>query len=291
MATLREHWHGKSRVRVLKRTIQGSTHNVLELTVAIQLWGDTSHVFLNGDNTDLVATDTMKNTVYCVAKTTNYDSLEQYGLALSQHFLSNYPVLSKVQVNIREHPWIRLETKSGPHQHGFTRDRNDYHIGCVVRDRSSVTVSSGIRDLVVLKTTQSGFVGFKRDKYTLLPEVTDRFLATNVSADWTYTVTPDSKTQFNAIYESVRSSLVDTFFGPPNTGVYSKSVQETMFKMGEAVLKSVANVANVALDMPNIHFLPVPQLASHGLKWENDIFNPTDEPHGTIGATVTRSKM
>jgi len=285
------HSHGKARVRLLKTNKTSETHKVLELTVDITLWGDYDRVYTHGDNTGLIATDTMKNTVYVIAKKTKFDSLESYGLQLTNHFLKTYPMLSAVKVELQEHPWARAEVGGQPHQHGFVRARSDYHTASIHRTRQSVQVESGIKDLVVLKTTQSGFVGFFRDQNTSLPECEDRLLSTSVSADWRYTLTPDEGTDFNAVFESVRAALLEEFFGDPKRGVYSKSVQESMFKMGSAVLDAVSSVADVTLDMPNIHFLPVRTLANHGLKWTGEIHQPTSEPHGTICATVQRSRL
>lgn len=293
MASLKDHWHGKAQVRLLKTDKTSDTHKVLELTVGITLWGDYDRVYTAGDNTGLVATDTMKNTVYVIAKKTKFDSLESYGLKLSAHFLEKYPMLNAVKVDLQEHPWARVEVGGQPHQHGFVRARSDYHTANVHRTRQGnvVQVESGIRNMVVLKTTQSGFVGFLKDQNTSLPDIPDRLLSTSVSADWRYTTTPGEDTDFNSIFEVVRASLLDTFFGPANTGVYSKSVQETMFKMGSDVLKAVSSVADVTLDMPNIHFLPVRSLSNHGLEWTGEVHLPTSEPHGTICATVQRSRL
>lgn len=291
MASLPSHWHGKSRVRVLKRSIQGAQHSILEITVDIKLWGDYEHVYTRGDNSELVATDTMKNTVYVVAKTTQFNSLEQYGMLLTNHFLSKYPVLHEVEVTLKEHPWERVNIDGKAHQHGFVKTRLDYHAAKIRRTRSSLSVQSSLRDLVVLKTTQSGFVGFLRDENTSLPEVTDRLLSSSISADWTYAVTPTLDTDFNLVYETIRAVFLKTFFGPADRGVYSKSVQETMYTMGNAVLAAVSEIPEITLDMPNIHYLPLRSLTNHGLEWSGEVHMPTDEPHGTIGATVARSRL
>ncbi len=239
----------------------------------------------------MVATDTMKNTVYVIAKTTDYNSLEQYGLAFTEHFLKTYPILTEVKVDLKEHPWVRYEVEGKGHSHGFVRGSTDYHVAAIHRTRDGVSVCSGIRDLMVLKTTQSGFVGFKKDIYTLLPEVTDRLFASNVAGDWTYSVTPPMTTDFNTIFRTVRTTLLTSFFGPTDSGVYSPSVQATMYEMGQVVLRNVAAVAQVSLTMPNIHFLPVHSLSQHGLQWSGDVFLPTDEPHGNITSTLVRARL
>lgn len=287
---LKQHWHGKSRVRVLKTFKQTEQHSVLELTVNIRLWGEYDNVYTKGDNSGLVATDTMKNTVYIVAKTTEFDSIESYALILTDHFLKKYPMLYKVEVVVRGHPWVRASIGGQPHSHGFVRERTDYRVATATRTRDSIQLSAGIRDLVVLKTTQSGFKGFLHDENTSLPDCDDRLLSTSISVDYTFAKAA-SGADFNAVSARVRDTLLSAFFGPADTGVYSNSVQETMYQMGNKVLSAVAGIDDVVLDMPNIHFLPVRSLANHGLEWTGEVHMPTDEPHGTICATISRSKL
>lgn len=166
----------------------------------------------SGDNTGLVATDTIKNTVYVVAQQTSFDSLELYGLHLTKHFLDTYPMLTKVEADLKEHPWTRAIVGREPHTHGFERTRGDWHVAAVTRTRDDVSITAGLRNLVVLKTTQSGFSKFLHDKYTTLPDIEDRLLSTAVSADWRYLST-DPTLDFNGFVELVRTTLLETFFG------------------------------------------------------------------------------
>jgi len=111
-------------------------------------------------------------------------------------------------------------------------------------------------------------------------------LATNVSATWLYS-TP-SGVDFHASAAKVRKTLLDTFFGDARLGVYSYSVQQTLHDMGVAVLTNVPQVQEIKLELPNIHFLPYNHLDNLKSKFDKDIFLPTDEPHGTIHATIAR---
>lgn len=293
LGELANHWHGKARVRMLKTTKTDKMHQVLELTCRITLWGAYDHVYTKGDNTDLVATDTMKNTVYIVAQKHGFSCLEQFGLLLTKHFLDKYSMLNSVKVELQQHTWQRVVVDGKEHTHGFMRARNDYPRAEIHRTRGEETkISSGIVDLVVLKTTKSGFQGFLRDENTSLPETDDRLLSTSVAADWTYTTDMGLETDYNEIHDKVRTALIESFFGPADGGTYSNSVQETLFQMANKVLAKVPAIKDITLDMPNIHFLPLKtMMTSHGLGWTGEVHLPTDEPHGTICATVRRSKL
>lgn len=263
-------------------------------------------VFLNGDNSPVVATDTCKNTVYILAKRYDFDSIEDFGMIICRHFLNEYPkFVNKLSVKIIKDNWQRISTcdssgKISPHKHSFKRFGPEQFYTVVVGKRSpsqsiSLAVTSGIRNLDILKTTQSGFEGFHRDKYTSLPESNDRLLGTSATVEWEFTPKSLSlsKINFNQISGSVVKSLLDTFSGPSDVGVYSASVQQTLYDMGKAVLEKESRLEKVILEMPNIHNIPFP-LENYGLSNKDhtglpSIFFPIDEPHGMIKAVVQRS--
>ena len=184
-----------------------------------------------------------------------------------------------------------LQVQGRPHSHGFVRGATDYAIATVTRSRSSphISVVSGIRDVIILKTTMSGFAGFLKDENTSLPDTTDRTVATNVSADWTYVSTPNANLDFCGLHTRVRTALLDEFYGEADKGTFSASVQQTLYKMGQQVITKEQKIDSINLNMPNIHFLPCKLLANHGLKWTGEVHIPTNDPNGTINATVQRS--
>lgn len=309
--------HGKGRVRLVKvnRNKSDGTHDIMQLSVQLLLEGDgMDEVFLTGNNRKCVATDTCKNTVYVVAHNNEFESIEEYGILLAKHFLDTYPsIVNKISIQIVKDRWERLiapdtKGKMGPHNHTFKRvgpNRPYTHVQAERRRHSgtNISVQSGFRNLEILKTTQSGFEGFHRDQYTSLPEASDRLLATSMDAEWTYqpmTNLNESgigrflKTGFNKVAAGMEVALVNTFAGPSDTGVYSNSVQQTLYDMGTAALKSDTGslVQKITLEMPNIHNIAFP-LEKYNLKNADHTGNPTiffpiDEPHGMIKAEVVR---
>ncbi|XP_012459159.1 uricase-2 isozyme 2 isoform X1 [Gossypium raimondii] len=299
-----EQRHGKARVRVGRvwRSKDGCRHFMVEWNVNISLLSNCVAAYVRDDNSDIVATDTMKNTVYVKAKECSEQlSAEEFAILLGKHFTSFYPQVFTAIVKIVEKPWERISVNGQPHEHGFKLGSEKHTTEAIVQKSGVLQLTSGVEGLSLLKTTQSGFEGFIRDKYTALPETRERMLATEVTASWRYSYEsvssiPQKSLYFNEQYLNVKKVLVDTFFGPPERGVYSASVQSTLLQMAKAVLGRFGDISSVKLKMPNIHFLPV-NISSkdHGsiVKFNDDVYLPTDEPHGSIEASLSRfwSKM
>uniref|UniRef100_A0A2P2JP61 Uricase n=1 Tax=Rhizophora mucronata TaxID=61149 RepID=A0A2P2JP61_RHIMU len=239
-----EQRHGKSRVRIARvwRNKAGGDHFLAEWNVSISLFSDCLNAYLRDDNSDIVATDTMKNTVYVKAKECSEQvSAEDFAILLAKHFISSYQQVTAVIVKIVEKPWERVSIAGQPHQHGFKLGSEKHTTEAIVKRSGSLQLTSGVEGLSVLKTTKSGFEGFVRDKYTALPETRERILATEVTASWRYSyesvyTVPQKRLNFAERYLDVKKVLVNTFFGPPKEGVYSASVQTTLFQMAKAVL-------------------------------------------------------
>ncbi|CAN1747813.1 Uricase-2 isozyme 2 [Linum perenne] len=253
-----EQKHGKSRVRVARvwRSSTGGVQSVVEWSVNISLYSDCISAYVRDDNSDIVATDTMKNTVYVKAKECSEQlSAEEFAILLAKHFTSFYPQVTSAVVKIVEKPWERVNLNGQPHEHGFKLGNEKHTVEAVVKKSGGLQLTSGIEGLSVLKTTQSGFEGFVRDKYTVLPETRERMLATEVTAAWRYSYdsvssVPQKPLYFNDRYVGVKDVVLNNFFGPPKGGVYSASVQRTLFQIAKAI-------SSIQLRMPNIHFLPV----------------------------------
>ncbi|XP_042463005.1 uricase-like [Zingiber officinale] len=292
--------HGKSRIRVARvwKNVDGSGDVIVEWNVAISLFSDCLPAYTSGDNSAIVATDSMKNTVYAKAKEcTEVISMEGFAILLGRHFASFYPQVSAAVINIVEKPWERVDVDGRSHSHGFRLGSEKHTTEVKVEKYGTVSITSGIEGLALLKTTQSGFEGFVRDHFTLLPETRERMVATEVTASWRYSLThisdiPAKQFCFTERYLGVKKVLVDTFFGPPVEGVYSPSVQNTLYLMAKDVLNRFPDITSVKLRMPNIHFLPV-NLSSKDkpnlVKFADDVYMPIDEPHGTIEATLSRT--
>lgn len=273
------HHYGKARVRVLKVFRNGPHHSVKELDVQVMLQGGFDASFVRADNRLVVATDSMKNIVNVFAKRRLGAETEEFGLALGRHLLKTYRHVSRVEVSLTEHCWARIPVGGKPHLHSFSEKSAARPFSKIISTRKETVVESGIQDLLILKTTASGFENFLRDEFTTLPETNDRILATKLRAAWTYRRTPGSYARTNA---KILEAMLAVF-----AKKYSPSVQVTLFQMGEAALKAAPEISQIHIAMPNQHCLLI-NLRPFGLENKNELFVPTDEPHGQIEGTITR---
>jgi urate oxidase len=275
--------YGKSRIRLVKvrRPAAGARadapHELVDLTIDVQLEGAFDAVYVDGDNRPCLATDTMKNTVYAMARRDPILHVEAFALTLADHFAAK-PGVARVRISASEQPWERLSAGGRPHPHAFMQSGGEHWTAVITRDARGIEIVSGLENLVVLKTTDSGFSGFPRDEFTTLPETDDRIMATSITASWTYR---PGTTDF-AARANVRRALIETF-----AAHVSRSVQHTLYAMGEAALAACADVADITLRLPNRHHLLV-DLSPFGLDNPNEIFVATDQPFGLIEATIRR---
>ncbi|HEV7591076.1 MAG TPA: urate oxidase [Longimicrobium sp.] len=278
-ARLGDNSYGKSRIRLVRVTREGERHDVSDLTVDVALDGRFDAVHLEGDNAAVLPTDTMRNTVYALAKQHPVEPVEAFGRVLVEHFLAACAEAEQVRIRIARHGWSRIGAGGQAHPHSFVRASGERRVAYVSGDRQEVRYEAGLEDVEVLKTTRSAFEGYIRDEYTTLPETKDRIFATVVSARWGYEREPED---FDATFERVRAALLETFAGHD-----SKSVQQTLFAMGAAALEAAPEVSEVRLSLPNRHHLLF-DIARFGLENQNEVFVPTTEPYGLIEATVVR---
>jgi urate oxidase len=271
--------YGKSRVRLVQLTRRNDRHELCDLTIAIRFQGDYDESYTAGDNSEVLPTDTMKNTVYALAATERVRESEPFGLRLARHFLDRSPRLQRVRIDITEHAWGRIASGDRDYGQAFVRKGPETRTSTIEADRQATTVEAGVADLVILKSAHSAFAGFPRDEYTTLPETEDRIFATSLTATWRYR---DLDVSFDTVWRAVHKTLLETF-----ADHRSASVQHTLHAMGQAVIESVEDVTSIHLVMPNKHHLPV-DLTRFGLENRNEIFVPTDEPHGLIEGTIVR---
>jgi urate oxidase len=283
MTVLAENRYGKSRVRVarVKRTPQG--HNFREWTLEILLQGDFETCFTEGDNSKILPTDTMKNTVYSLARESSAECIEDFAKELIDFLLSRNSQVSLAEVSASEKGWEHLPTGHGRHHPTtFVQSSGENKTTKVTRTQTGkFLVVSGLENLVLMKTAGSAFEGYIRDSLTTLPESADRLFGTAIRANWTYAKTDLS---FESLRTKIRGALLGVFADHA-----SKSVQHTLYAMGETVLTTVAEVDDIGLAMPNRHYL-LADLSKFGQDNPNEIFVPTDEPHGSIEACVRRQR-
>jgi urate oxidase len=281
MIELAENRYGKSRVRLMKVTRSPESNEMLEWTVQVLLAGDFDSAHYDGDNSKILPTDTMKNTVYSMARRSSSSSMEDFAKELVEFLLERNSQVSSVSVKIESTMWKRLTIDGKPHPTSFMRGSGELQTTTVSRGRSDgFTIHSGFDNLVIMKTADSGFEGYIKDELTTLKEAKDRLFCTAVTADWRYTI---STLAFDAMRTALREAMLKTFADHK-----SKSVQETLYAMGRSALELAAEVDQIDLTMPNKHCLLV-DLARFGQDNPNEIFVPTDEPAGHIQARVRRT--
>ena len=280
MAQLAENTYGKSRVRLVKVRRSAQGHEISDWNIDIVFEGDYESCFVSGDNSKILPTDTMKNTVYSLARDSAADCIEGFAKELVDHFLGSAIAATKVRVEISEKKWRHVEVDGIAHPATFQQRDLDRHTTVVTRGRGGqFDVVSGLKNLVIMKTANSAFEGYIKDRLTTLPESSDRLFGTEVTATWNYR---GSDLAFAELRATVKGILLSTF-----AEHRSLSVQHTLYAMGEAVLAAARDVDEITLSMPNRHSLLV-NLAPFGQDNPNEIFVPTDEPHGSIEARIVR---
>ena len=271
--------YGKGRVRVMRVARDGERHEVREVTALTMLDGDFAAAYTEGDNAQVIATDTIKNITYVVAREEVAACNELFGAKLANRFLSRYPQVSRATVTLHETKWARASIGGAAHGHSFTLDANGRPYARVSATRAGVDVTSGVTGYTFMKTTASGWAGYVMDEYTTLPETADRLVATAMDASWTWAAPPADYPAANA---ATLAAMLEVF-----AATYSHSVQDSLLRMGEAALAKVPELKRITMACPNKHYLPA-RLDPFGLSADNMVFVPTDEPHGQIECTVGR---
>jgi urate oxidase len=280
MARLGENRYGKSRVRLSRITRLADRHEFNEWNVHVLLCGEFETSFTKADNSKILPTDTMKNTVYYVARKSKAATIENFAMELGDYFLDNNPQVSKVSIEVEEKSWERMIVDGAPEATTFKMGGPELQTTNTVREKGGAwNVTSGVGGLTILKTTKSAFIGYIQDKLTTLKPATDRILGTCATVMWDYAVAAPDYAQARA---RILAALLREFAGHD-----SMSVQHTLFDMGKAALDAAPEIARIHLSMPNLHHL-LAELSRFGQENPNHIFVPIDEPHGTIEATIER---
>jgi urate oxidase len=273
--------YGKSEIRLAHVSRNGGQHDFRDLCVSVALSGDFADVHLTGNNANVLPTDTQKNTVYAFAKEHGVGEIEDFASRLAKHFVDSHGPVLLATVTVEEYAWARL----GPHS--FTAGGEVRHTRAG-HQAGTTELTSGLSGLRLINTTGSEFTGFAKDRYTTLPEATDRILATRVSARWRPTERSGAvaggqePTDWAASYAETRRHLIEAFIE-----TYSSSLQQTLYAMGTRVLQSRPEIGAIQLSLPNIHHTPV-DLSPFGLANDNEVFVVSDRPFGLIEATITR---
>ncbi|MDY0810965.1 factor-independent urate hydroxylase [Kitasatospora purpeofusca] len=292
---LGQNQYGKAENRIVRVYRDSTRHEIKDLNVSVALSGEFDDVHLTGSNANCLPTDTTKNTVFAFAKEYGIDSAEAFGILLARHFVDDTErgVVHRARIRIEEYSWDRIRTPDSSARfigseevgHSFVRSGQEVRTSEIVYDGDSVQVISGLKDLVVLNSTNSEFWGYIKDEYTTLQEAYDRILATQVTARWKYAFTgrdDEAQPNWNRSYTHARRHLLEAF-----AETYSYSLQQTLHAMGTRVLNNRAEVDEVRLELPNKHHFLV-DLEPFGLKNENEVYYAADRMYGLIEGTVHR---
>lgn len=279
MPKLASQRYGKACVRVAKILRSKDRQSIVEIDVAAMLEGDFESSYTSGDNTKVVPTDTIKNTINILARENLGEEIEPFAVALGEHFLKCYQQVRAASIEVIARDWRRMDIDGKPHPHSFVAGSDAKMFTRVESTRESQSIESGISDFIILKSTGSGFENYPKDEFTTLAETADRILATALRAAWSYSKTPGN---YRAQNDKIIAAMLKVF-----ANNYSPSAQTTLFEMGTAALQVCPEISRVELAMPNKHYLPI-DLSRFGRENKNEIFTPTEKPHGQIEAVVTR---
>lgn len=267
--------YGKAENHVVRINRDTDRHEIRDLVVTSQLRGDLEEVHTLGDNAHCVPTDTQKQTVFAFAQQYGIESPEQFLLELADHFTGEFEWITGGRWAAQEYAWNRIND----HDHCFVQHKDEVRTAVVVADGEERTVIAGFKDLTVLKSTQSGFTGYPKDKYTVLPETEDRIMSTDVATRWRYNTTD---VDYDAVYENVKKIILTKF-----TDHYSKALQETLYLMGKAVIEAHPEIDEIKFSCPNKHHF-VYDLGFCGLENDKETHWAADRPYGLIEATIQR---
>ncbi|MFJ8440471.1 factor-independent urate hydroxylase [Kitasatospora griseola] len=289
---LGQNQYGKAENRIVRVRRDSGRHEIKDLNVSVSLRGEFDDVHLTGSNANCLPTDSTKNTVYAFAKQYGIESAEGFAALLARHFVEHTErgVVHSARIRVEEYGWERIRSAdraaaAGDGGHSFVRSGQEVRTTEVLYDGDRFRVVSGLKDLVVMNTTDSEFWGYLKDRYTTLREAYDRILATQVTARWAFGFhgrDGQPQPEWNRSYQEVRRHLLEAF-----ADTYSYSLQQTLHAMGTRVLNHRTEVDEVRLELPNKHHFLV-DLAPFGLKNENEVYFAADRMYGLIEGTVHR---
>jgi urate oxidase len=276
---LGDNQYGKAESRVVRIVRDTARHEIHDLNVTTAMRGPFGPAYLVGDQSNVLPTDTQKNTAFAYAKSVGIDSIEQYGLALARHFVTDVGPIEGARIEIEEFAWTRAVVNGVEHDHTWTRSGAETRTAAITVDGTGEYVVGGLKDLVILKSTGSEFADFLVDEYTTLEPTHDRVMATSLVAKWRFA---SVDLDWNAVYARVKEILIREF-----ATLQSLALQQTLWHMGRAVIEEIPEIVEVRLSAPNKHHFVV-DLSPFGLDNPGEVFIAADRPYGLIEAQVLR---
>jgi len=271
--------YGKAENRVVRIVRDTARHEIVDLNVTTAMRGPFAPAYLVGDQSNVLPTDTQKNTAFAFAKSVGIASIEEYGLALARHFVNDVGPIEGARIEIEEYAWERAVIDGVEHDHTWTRAGREIRTAAITVDATGEYVVGGFKDLVILKSTGSEFAGFLEDEYTTLPETHDRVMATSLVAKWRFDGTA---VDWQSVYPEVKEIMIREF-----ATLQSLALQQTLWHMGKAVIEAIPAIVEVRLTAPNKHHFVV-DLSPFGLENSGEVFIAADRPYGLIEAQVLR---
>ncbi|MCP2320876.1 urate oxidase [Nocardia amikacinitolerans] len=282
---LTDNRYGKAENRIVRIYRDGPRHEIRDVNVTTVLRGDFAAAYTAGDQSKVLPTDSQKQTAYAYAKKPGLQSVEDYALALARHFVDTIEPVDSATVEVDEYAWQRVSVDGAEHDFTWTRQGPEVRTARITvagtGDSQRAWVIGGVRDLIILKSTESEFADFLTDEFTVLEPTRERMLATSLFARWRFATTEG--VDWDATYDGIRARLVAVF-----ATHYSKALQQTLFEMGRAVLESFPVLAEVRLSAPNKHHF-LYDLARFGIENRGQVYYAADRPYGLIEATVARA--
>jgi len=290
-----ENEYGKASVRMLHLRREGIVHTIREFEVDTSLTLDDTKDYTKGDNEDIIATDSQKNTVYLLAKRHGVTDPERFAMLLAEHFLAEYSWVLAAKIGVRMHPWERMRVEDGIHNHAFISNPvYERFTTVLLRRGAEIKVTSGLRNMRIIKTTQSSFSNFVDDAYRTLPDTNDRIASTIVQSHWNYSPAA-AKFCYDKAFDLVKSTICEVWAGPAKHGIHSASLQKTLYDTERLVLERVPQVTKIHMALPNAHYFAV-DLSKFpspvgGTRFNDEVFQPVDKPSGFIQAALSRSDL
>jgi len=276
---LGDNQYGKAENRVVRIVRDTARHEITDLNVTTAVRGPFAPAYLVGDQTNVLPTDTQKNTAFAFAKSVGIESIEAYGLALARHFVADVEPIEGARIEVEEFAWQRAVVDGVEHDHTWTRSGAETRTAAITVDSTGEYVIGGFKDLVILKSTGSEFADFLVDEYTTLQPTHDRVMATSLVAKWRFATTD---VDWNAVYPAVKAIMIKEF-----ATLQSLALQQTLWHMGRAVLDAFPEIVEMRLSAPNKHHFVV-DLSPFGLENSGEVFIAADRPYGLIEAQVIR---
>jgi urate oxidase len=274
--------YGKAENRIVRIYRDTPRHEIHDVSVSTALHGDFEAAHLVGDQLHVLPTDTQKQTAYSFAKEKGLLSIESYGIDLATHFVDHIDPVAGARIEIEEFAWERVVVDGAEHNHTWVRRGQEVRTASISVEGTGPTqqtwVVGGLKDLVILKSTGSEFSGFMQDPYTLLQPTTDRLMATSITAAWRFTTTD---VDWESTYSGIKEILMNQF-----AIVHSLALQQTLYRMGEAVLEAFPFIAEIRLSAPNKHHF-LYDLSPFQVENNDEVYHAADRPYGLIQATIT----